>query len=445
MKDIVQLKHFEANSFMGISHEDPIVIEFVKNKKAKVLKLTGDQGTGKTSTITAFMYLMGAAFNIDAKTFKNINDEAIDLKLEFEHDGGQYKIEASGNRITLKRFYKESDKWVTENSPKETIRKIFGNLGISPLFLKELSGKKQIQWFKETFGTDEEATKKEQKLVLNIDTVFNQRRDVNRDIKNLKGALETEPLYQNYEKSQEKFKAAPSAKKEKDELDAITTKNSEYDKAKTGIDGLRQAETRHKAAIKEYEGKLAVEKEALKLAEKRITDGLKYVEDNKDVPEKYAAANEAWLNLSKTLAEHERWKGILKKEKEYIEMQEASTQADGTLDKLRVDLLKLTKTYLPPIDGLTLKVKTGLDDEEEGIYYNEKTLAQLSESELWALFMQIWEQKDVSFVFCENINALGSDAISILNKLVKEGAQVFATEMVRKQKEMEFSLETKVE
>ena len=101
----------------------------------------------------------------------------------------KYSVEASGTRLVLKKFFKEADKFISINEPKTVLRKIFGNLGVSPLFLKTVAGKKQIEWFKETFGTDEEATRKEKKIIENIDLVFNQRRDVNRDIKNIKVRL----------------------------------------------------------------------------------------------------------------------------------------------------------------------------------------------------------------------------------------------------------------
>jgi hypothetical protein len=127
-------------------------------------------------------------------------------------------------------------------------------------------------------------------------------------------------------------------------------------------------------------------------------------------------------------------------------MEQTSMEATGTLDKLRLDLLKITRTYLPGIEGLEMKLKMGLDDEEEGIYYNGKSLAQLSESELWDLFENIWAEKGVQFVFCENITSLGSEAVKTLNRLVKEKkAQVFATAMDRSKKDMEIIFSTKID
>lgn len=445
MKDL-QLKRFEANDFMGISSEDPIVIDFTSARKGQtVTKLTGNQGVGKTSTITALMYLMGAAFNVDTKNFKNLTDDTIDVKLEFEYEKEKYSVEATGTRLVLKKFFKEADKFISVNEPKTVLRKIFGNLGVSPMFLKEISGKKQIEWFKETFGTDEEATRKEKKIIEGIDTIFNQRRDVNRDIKNIKGWLTESKLYGNYEKNLERFKKPISAEKEKAAFDELADKNRKYEKSKETLKSLGEDLSDNEVEIGNLKAKLAAAEKERADIKLRIENGKKWVEENKSVPKEYAAANEAWINLSNTLAEQSQWKEVLKKKKELDDNESTSQQADATLDKLRMDLLKLTKSYLPDIDRLEIRVKTGLDDTEEGIYYKGKSLAMLSESELWALFLLIWAEKDVSFVFCENVNSLGSDAVAILNKLVKEGAQVFASQMERKQNHMEVSFSTKIE
>jgi hypothetical protein len=443
----IELKLFEATDFMGIDTSKPIIIDFSKVRKShSVVMFKGDQGVNKTSTMTALMYLMGAAFEIDMKSFVNLKDETLDARLEFEYDGERYKVEAKPNRLVLKKQLNGLGKFMAVDEPKATLRKIFGNLGVSPLFLKEMPGKKQIQWFKDTFGADEEASKKEKKLISQYETLFSQRRDINRDIKTVRGALEADPLYQNYEKSQEKFKSPPNAKKEKEEFDTLMEKNQEFSRAKDGVVRLQTDLELKKQEIESLRQKLA---DAIKKEEeiqKRIDNGEKWLEENKDIPARYEAANEAWLNLSKSLTEYERWKTVLKREKELNEMEQTSMEATGTLDKLRLDLLKITRTYLPGIEGLEMKLKMGLDDEEEGIYYNGKSLAQLSESELWDLFENIWAEKGVQFVFCENITSLGSEAVKTLNRLVKEKkAQVFATAMDRSKKDMEIIFSTKID
>lgn len=442
----LHLKQFEAKDFMGISGDSPIVIDFSKARKnQKVVRLSGDQGTGKTSTITALMYLMGAAFNIDAKNFKNIKDDKIDLSLDFEYEKEKYQVSASSNRIVLKKYFKEADKFISVNEPKTVLRQIFGSLGVSPMFLKEISGKKQIQYFKDTFGDDPKINEKEEKIAAQIKKIFEDRRESNRAIKTIQGSLELEPMYQNYEVSQQAFAKPISGEKEKARLEELGKKKQEYDKAKNGLDQLAANEKASKQRIVDLEQELAAEKKVLAQIQERIESGKKYIASSNGIVSEFEAANQAWLNIGETLAKQTKWRQILAQEKTLNELVEESTTADGKLDELRKELLELTQKYLPKIKGLEVKVKTGIDDEEEGVCYQGKTLAQLSESELWGLMELIWAQKDVRFVFCENVNSLGSNAIAQLNDLAKSGAVIFATEMQRSKNQMEISLETKLD
>lgn len=436
------LQKFEAHSFLGIDKEKPVILDFTKAKNKKFIKLTGDQETGKSSTLMAIMYAMGAAFEIDKKNFPNAKDGTIAIDLEFEYEGIAHHVIGSGNSLKLKKMY--GDKWIDAGEPKTTLRKIFGNLGTSPMFLKTMRGKDQIQWFKDTFGNDLEVTKKEQKYIDNLKLIEKDRRDANREIKSIKGFLNESPLFLAYEKSQKKFAEPVVAKKEKDRLEALTAKKTQYDNAVNTLTSLKLTRTAQENTIAELERKLLEEKEKLVNVENRIADGEAWTKANSDIVSTFDKANEDWLNISKILIEQDKWKEILKKEKDLHEYEEVSKQADSRVDKLRMELLKLTKTYLPEIEGLEIRVKVGLDDEDEGVYYMDKTLAQLSESELTELFAEIYFKKNSQFIFLENVTSFGSTAVALFNRLIKDGVQIFASEMDRSQKEMQINFLAKV-
>lgn len=444
MKDI-HLKNFEGRSFLGIDSDNPVVIDFTRARKNGVTKLKGNQGTNKSSTIMALMSLMGAAFNFDLKHFVNRKDDTIDASLSFVYDGAEHEVIQSGTRVALKRHYKETDKWIPEGTPKETLRRIFGNLGVSPMFLKDLAGKKQIEWFKQTFSNEDTSTR-ENKLLKQLAEVLDQRKEVNRAAKLLQATLEASPLYQNYEATAKKFATKIDAQAERAKLDALRESMTQYNRVCSTLDQLR-------SDVKYEEGRVEAARRALEEAEERLGNkkkqvaaSEKHIAENKSIQKEFNAANDAWINIAKHLNEQNEWKYLQGKEKEYNEMLDASQQADGSVDKLRKELLSITSTYLPKIKGLTIKVKDGLDDEDEGIFYQGKSLAQLSESELWDLFLEIWEDKGVQFIFCENINALGSQAVATMNRLVKEHkAQIFATEVDRTKNTMEISFNTKIE
>lgn len=449
MKDL-HLKEVEINSFAGIDTESPIVIHWTEAKKNQgITMLRGDQETGKTSTLNAIMSLMGAVFNFETKTFINKKNDTIDTSLKFTYMGADYEAAQSGNRVTLKRFYKETGKWIQEGSPKETLRAIFGNLGISPMFLKSLPGKKQIQWFKETFGVSEEVSKKEQKLQTSLDTIFRQRTELNREIKQDDAALKANPLFKNYEKNHAKFAKAISADAERKNLEALQDKKAEYIKAQHGIESFKETRSNTLTRIEQLRQQLEAETKSLSVVEKRIADGEAYIKASNGIIKEFDAANEAYLNISKTIAEQTQWNDLLKKEKRLQAAEEAVVLATDQIDQLRAALLELTSTYLPKIKGLEIRTKgMSIDngDEDEGIFYQGKSLAQLSESELSQLFLMIWEAKKVEFVFIENISSYGSGFVKLLNDLVKAGKiKVMASEMDRKKKEMQISFETKID
>jgi len=448
MKEEVQLKDTTIKSFMRISSDSPVVIHWLEHKKKNVTLLSGDQETGKSSTLNAIMRMMGAAFGFNMKEIINRKDQTAEAEQSFTVDGIEYVASISGQRLSLKRFYKESGKYVPESSPVEMLQKIFGNLGIVPVELRSKKGKEQIEWFKENYG-GEKSTKEEAKIEKAIAEAEENRKEVNKTITGNKNWLTNNKLYQNYEKNQKKFAVRIKADDQEANLKAITAKNSDYEKNKRGVEELKIKQEDKRAEIVELKTKLAtLEQEEQKLAT-RIADGKKWLEDNKSTPVDYEKANKAWLNLSETLAEQTQWDEVLRKEKELQESEDLVIAATALLDTLRSDLRALTSTYLPKIQGLEIRTKSmSIDNgsEDEGIYFNGNSLPQLSESKYAEMWMQIWEDKKVKFVFIENISSYGSGFVKVLNDMVKRGViKLYASEMHRGQKTMEISFETKIE
>lgn len=428
-KDILELELFEAKSFMGIDKSKPIVIEFTKRKKNQnITEFESDQGTSKTSTLMGILYAMGGTFSIDKKKLMNTADGAIDLDLKFKYEDESYHVIAKTNRIELKKLNADG-KWKPEDSPVALLRKIFGPVGLSPFSVREMKGKDQIQFFQDMFGSGEDASKKMKKLEADIDKLFSQRRDVNRDAKAISSALELEPLFQNYEKSQERFKKPISAEKEKKAFDDLSEKNKQYEKAIETLASLEDDLIDNEKEAKELEAKLVAVRNTIIGVKDRITKGEKWILDNKSIPKEYDAAQKAWMNLSTTLAEYEKWKSILAKEKTLTATQELAVQATAQLDALRLQLLKLTKQCLPKVDGLEIKVAAGLDKEgqQEGVFYGGQALHELSQSEYEGLWAKILVEAGSQFLFFENLNNFGSITIGVLNQLAKEGVQIFGT------------------
>lgn len=445
--NVLELEKFEANSFAGISSTSPVIIDFTaKRKNQNVVEFTGDQGSGKSSTLMGILYAMGATFNLDKKKLLNSIDSAIDETLSFKYEGESYQVIVKTARIELKKL-NENGKWSAVDSPVAMLRKMFGPVGLSPFSVKELKGKDQIKYFQDMFGSGEDASKKMKKMEDDIDVLFSQRRDVNRDAKALSSALELEPLFQNYEKSMERFKKPVSAEKEKKAFEDASAKNKQFEKATEELKSIKDDLIDKKMEISDLEKKLAESKKELSSMEERQTKGEEWIKANKDVPKQFEAAQKEWLNLAQVLADYEKWKQVLAKEKTLTETQELAVAATAQLDELREKLLKLTKSCLPKVDGLEIKVAAGLDktDKPEGVFFNDQAIHELSESEYTEMWCQIWEAAGVNFIFIENITSMGSGAVKTMNTIAKNGGIIFATHMDRSTKDMSVVFKTKID
>lgn len=447
-KNMLELEEFSANSFMGIDQSNPVVIDFTKRRKNQnIVEFTSDQGTGKTSTLLGIMFAMGAAFDLDKKKLFNHKDGKIDLNLRFTYDGDQYEVRGTSTRIDLKKLH-EDGKWRSEDSPMAFLRKIFGPVGLSPLSIRTMKGRDQIKFMQDLFGSGEDATRTIKKLEEEIETLFGQRRDANRDVKLLQSALEVEPLYQNREASEQRFAKPINSEKEKAVYDDKAKKLADYNKYKENLNILKAAQKDTIGKIERLKAELAAAELEAEQTAHRIENGDKWMEDNKGVQAEYDAAHENWLNLSRVLADQEKWKDILKRERQFNERHEQAAQFDAELMEKREKLLKATKKCLPPVDGLDIKVATGLDktDQQEGIFYNGQPIHELSTSEYEALWAQIFVKSEMPFLFFENLNNFGSETLGLLNRLAKEeGVVIFGTRTNPAIKEMGVSFKAKID
>lgn len=444
--DILELEDFSASSFMGINSQSPVVIDFSQRKKNQnVVEFESDQGTGKTSTLCGILYAMGAAFSVDKKKLMNSDDGAIDVNLKFSYNGEQYHVIANSSRTELKKL-NDNGKWKSEDSPVAMLRKIFGPVSLSPFNAKLMKGKDQILFMLDMFCNDD-TNKKIKKVEADLEIQFNTRTNVNRESKALQSALEIEPLYQQYEKTQGRFAKPPSAANEKKKYEDLSVKFNGYSKYLNTID-IAVADLADKEKnIADLERRLKEAKAQKEKLEESVATGKKWLKDNEGVVKEFDAANKEWVSLSQTLADYEKWKGILLKEKHMIEKQDVSIDLTAKIDELREQLLKLTKQCLPKVPGLTIKVAAGLDKEDkpEGVFYNDQPLHELSQSEYEGLWAKIFAESGCNFLFFENLNNFGSMTLGILNGLAKEGATIFGTRTNPKIKEIGVAFKTKID
>lgn len=442
----INLEKIEVNSFKGIDRSRPVLLDLGKNyeKGKNITIFKGDQGTGKSSTMEAIMYLL--AYNYEKspawskENIKNLTDDTINAMAELEVDGVPHRIKVTKDKFIFEIFLEQLKKWQPLDNPKTTLQSLLGPLGMSPMFLKDRRGKDQIKWFRETFSGDPDAEAKEEKLNKQLKIAMDARRDANRDYTNLDKALLGNDLYQDHEANEKRFATPVTIDAVQERFNNAQEKLNEYKRYENGLVELNNRIVYADKEIEDLEKRLAQVRQNKETFLAKKKEGQEYIAENADCVLEYNDAQKELAAISKTLSDQQAWETIKRQVAERDEFETIVQKYDQKIDKLRDDLQKLTKKYLPDIDGLEMK----LVDGEEGIYFNGKSMAQLSESELWGLYLQICKIKGIRFVFIENLSSLGSDAAEVINQLSDEGVKIFASLMDRKQKVFKFSITDKI-
>ena len=191
--------------------------------------------------------------------------------------------------------------------------------------------------------------------------------------------------------------------------------------------------------IKDLQIKLELKKSEIESKKESINSGEKFVEEHKSAKIEYDALFEAYTDIAQYNAEYQKWQETLKDKSDMDEAESLVALADSRKDELKADMRNLYTEYLPNIEGLDVVSVEGLDsDKAVGVYYNDESISILSESELWGLYMKIWDALKVKVVMIDNVSSLGSGAVDMINTLVKHGCYVLAAQMKRHQ---EFSIE----
>lgn len=433
-KDI-KLKSFTVNDFGGISKENPIVLyvgdAYANGKNIAIAK--GDQGTGKTSWLTAIQGLFASSFDIKEQNF--INNGNLNAGFEFEFKGNEYKVTWTKSQFKLqkKELNELTDKvvWREELSPVATLKNIIGYIGTSPMALKSKDGAKQVEEIRKALSVAPEIQQQEKQLFATFNVAKESRTSANREYDRLRKALDANPLYLNWEESELKFAEQKNSETEKKKIQDLEARKTQYKLAEQEMSSLRLKETNLSEEIEEMEMRIQQKKIELMQVNERINKDSVFIEENKGIVQEYANAQELYLNIERYLAEQREWQDVIARKKEMDEYQELVIGFDAKKDELKKQLLEIGKKGLPDINGLEVVTSADIDGREVGVYLNGKNAYQLSESELWGLFLEIWGTQNVNYVFVENISSLGSHAIDILNDLAAKNVKIFASLMAR--------------
>lgn len=428
----MKLKKFEVTAFGGISPASPVVIDF---SQSKFITSKGDNGVGKSSLLNAFLVGCGAISHTgkEGKNFVNLDSDKIDVKFEFVgKDRGNYFVRCTKSRFEL--LYEGEA--VAE--PITKMKEILGVVGISPMEIKNGKVQEIVKWLSSYTNKNVEDFESEMyKHKQNIKAAQQTRADANRSLKGLNEFLNSESMFKNWEESEKRYT-------KKVDIQALSR---QLDEAGKKSDQFLQAETKlkhHRERLEKIDEEIAKLMEEKKEVEAKIKTGEKWIETNKSAKKDYDKIKSEYDNAAQEVANYNLWQDIKKKKKERDEFETISQRADATEKELLKKVAELQSEILPDIKGVELVMEDTHDNgkvKKSGLYWNGKNTAQLSESEWWSLVMEIWRKYKVKVIVIDNFQSLGTMAVDILKKLVKDGAYVLAAEMDRQKKELVISYE----
>lgn len=455
----IKLVNFTVKSFAKIDKSNPVIIVWPSDDNKNISLFTGDQAVGKTSVISAFAAACGLPLIQNA-----INKVDNDRKVSFEfiRNGNTYKVTITKTRFEIETLV--GDKWAKLGSPKTVLQDALGPVGQSPMFLKEYSGEDQIKWLRSFYQLSESQAADESKINTDIKTAYSAKRDAKRMLKAIDLKLNANQYFINRAEWDKKIEEHKNADQEK--ISNIQTKHTHYIKSKEALENLKLEVGRDEnemslldSEILELEEKLNAKKklrleksESTVTKKERIKAGESYIEENKFIIEEYNQI-ESIVKERADMASHEaNYNQMLTIVQEQLDYTEKFDENSRKLEEYRKSKIDFIKTITPAIEGFEVCVPDQEEEENEtegaekreGLYYQGKSVSELSESELWSFYLLLLKAMNIKIVIIENISNLGSGAIDMLNYYASEGGYIIASEMKREEKSLKITVTNKI-
>lgn len=436
------LKRMQVGPFQGIDTNRPIVLEFpkqsAKTKKRPIIKLSGDQGVGKSSFLHALLYATAQGFGIKDQNLVNIETGKMNGEFEFDKDGESWKVVYTKTTFKLYRlFVAEDDQgWIPQGAEDSQLKRLIGNVAISPMKLKVDDGKKQVDWLFNMLNVPATIVEKTRELGKRIKEVGGARSSSNAEYNFLKKQLSEDPLYTNWEESEKKYAEKKDAESVKQKLDALGTERVRLQEGREKLARIKQKITDQEKDLVEVEKKITELKKSIAELKESREKGENFIKQNNKLDKQWELVQQELIDITAYLSIQKRWEVIKTKKAEMEEFEDLIQNGD----RVKSDLLKqkrdLLAGILPDINGLDVQTDDEIDGLKAGIYLHGRNPFQLSESELFDLYLQLCKAQGVTMVVVENITSFGSDVITNLNALAKAGVYVWASEMARGKNEL---------
>lgn len=414
----MKLKKFEVNAFGGISPKAPVIIEF----SSKFVKLTGDNGAGKTSLLNALLVALGH-LSKDNKDFINKDSDKIDIDLEFVgNDRRTYRV-----RVTKSQFKLEYE---GENLPEpiSKIKELLGVPGVSPMEIKNKPLKEIVKWLAAYAKRGVEEYEKQLNDFKSIIKLCKEgRASANKQYKAIKEILSDDTMFNNWNQSEAKYEKRVDIKQLSVLLDEAGKKSDRFIQAESKV---KQLKLRESELIKE-----------LTQVQEQLSKGEKYLEANKSVKQEYDNIKSQYDLAALQSVNYEKWQNVKRKKAEMDEYESIVQEMDAREKDTLLLVKELQAEIIPDVKGVELILEDEYENgkliKKEGFYKDGVNSAQMSQGEWITTVIEILRKNKTKVLVIDEFEAIGSKGVELLEKLSNEGCYIIAGEVNRTKKELE--------
>lgn len=457
-----KILRISIEAFMGIKNMD---LEW--DQEHAIMGIIGDGGTGKTSIMK---FVKACMDGIIPEESINLETQKAKGYLNFVLNGKAYTIEISKTKKSeTVKIRSEQDM----SGGKEVLRKIVGNVSLSPFALRRMAAGDQTEEFKKIFKIDTTALKNDR------NKIFQDRRIINAQVKQLKTTLQTEGVLDDkgnvivsFSEKMERYQEVKILEPVLDQLKEANGIKATLTQKSNELESNNQKSLQIDAFVKDINKQIKIleQRKADHLAQKELLTGQnteieKYIENSSTITilmdgdgEKMMVQDAVEFLEAKVTeyGDHNQVRNNIvvnvSKLQQMNDLVESSNIKSGDLDKKDKEIEGYIKSVLPPMDSISIYEPT-FDEEgkpvdtREGIYWNQKPINILSTTETITFGMEL--QKFVNpdglpILLFDDFESLGSLGRNAVDYMSASGWQALTAEVDPKQTDLKVILKKSV-
>lgn len=387
-----------------------------------VVKISGKNKQGKSTILESLWVALGGATETPEHPIRN-GEERAEIKLTFDDIVVRRVITENSNRLIVTDI--EGNK---VSSPQTLLNSLVTKIGLRPRAFVDADKDKQVEMLLEVINLDfdkdnleditggiiEEGKNPIETIDKTYDKVYQNRREVNVNLRNTKGNYES---YSDVEKTEPVSVSDLIDKKEKlnkdisqfETREEIIEQERENElKMKDRCDEIKAEIERLKVELKEQQEKYEEQKERCDSFEQGIEDDREDIEEKR---EKVSEINNRLKEVDEINDKAQKWKEKKKAKEKMEQLEEKSNVFTNTLemiDNYKEELLAWAKF---PIKGLSFK--------NGEVWYNEAPLTQASKTEKLEVGFAIMTalNPELKVVLIDDGNTIDSENLEFLEDL----------------------------